>query len=76
MPNPRGQDFRAIIGWVHLEADSEMISLQKIYWGAVSGLKLVGEKRDRIGQWKTVTCQYSLSKDQDLADSAGSWKLG
>lgn len=60
---PRGQGFEGITGWVHLEADSEMISMQKIYWGAVSGLMLVGGERGQDWAAETVACQYSLSKD-------------
>lgn len=46
---PRGQDFRAIVGWVHLEADSDMISMQETYLGEVSGPMLVGRVAGESG---------------------------
>lgn len=42
-----GQDFRAITGRVHLEVDTEMIRVQEISWGVVSGTMLVEERREQ-----------------------------
>lgn len=52
---PSGQDFRASVGWVHLEAGSDVISMQKIYQGVVSGPMLVGEGSRR--KWAAAQSQ-------------------
>lgn len=54
---PWGQDFSC----VHLEAYSEMINMQKIYWRMASGPMLVGEEREQGWAEGEVELQGSLS---------------
>lgn len=73
-PIQLGQDFRAITGQVFLEADSEMISMQKISWGVVLRLMVVGEGREQDWAEGGAGLRYRLSKAS--ADSTGVLELG